>query len=267
MADVERYKIGGIWWYSPQTREQLDKTKAERGTIAGKRPVMIISIVANPTSTCTITYLPISHAESATAKGRNADYFQVPIQIPGRYSQTSFVCCNQITTGVTNHFCGYIGQASDEMIDKCHRAVQMYLGIIPKDDSIFQRVQEHIDTENLDDYDFPEASASSKKDDSEELKTRSSKTFRNPRPAFEDDAEDDIVVTDGSVKLPVSAATLEPKKRRKGSAIYMCMETGNTYKGLKSVANFLGCTSTTAAKYIDNNKKYKGQYTFITYRA
>ena len=209
MADVERYKIGGIWWYSPQTREQLDKTKAERGTIAGKRPVMIISIVANPTSTCTITYLPISHAESATAKGRNADYFQVPIQIPGRYSQTSFVCCNQITTGVTNHFCGYIGQASDEMIDKCHRAVQMYLGIIPKDDSIFQRVQEHIDTENLDDYDFPAASTSSKKDESEESETRSLKTFRNPRPAFEDDSEDDIVVTDDSVKLPVSAATLE----------------------------------------------------------
>ena len=45
----------------------------------------------------------------------------------------------------------------------------MYLGIIPKDDSIFQRVQEHIDTENLDDYDFPTASTSSKKDDSEEL--------------------------------------------------------------------------------------------------
>lgn len=81
--DVYRFVRGGIWWHMDTIP---DKSEGERGVTRGDRPVLIISNVSNPTSTCTITYLPISKMSSAAEIGemKLKALYAVPIEIAGR---------------------------------------------------------------------------------------------------------------------------------------------------------------------------------------
>lgn len=122
--DVYRFVRGGIWWHMDTIP---DKSEGERGVTRGDRPVLIISNVSNPTSTCTITYLPISKMVSAAEIGeaKLKALYAVPIEIAGR--GTCYVQCNQPTTSVTNHLKGYVGQCTPTKMKEVEQEFLRYL--------------------------------------------------------------------------------------------------------------------------------------------
>lgn len=126
MNDVVKYRRGDLWWF--RTVSKYDNP--ERGVLAGSRPILIISVVSNPNSFCTVSYVPISHAKSAQAKEKTNDYYLVKFQMPDCV-EASYACCNQISTTTTAHLRGYIGHMSDEMLSNVETRLKQYLGMIP----------------------------------------------------------------------------------------------------------------------------------------
>lgn len=124
--DVIRVCRGGIWWFADDI---ADKHTAERGMLRGDRPILVISNVSNPNSTCTITYLPISKMESASKVGdyKLKEFYAVPITLPTK--SKCYVVCNQLTTAPTNHLRGYIGQLHSEKMEQVERELMRYLGL------------------------------------------------------------------------------------------------------------------------------------------
>ena len=120
--DISRYHRGSIWWY---TDTIVDKNSGERGILRGDRPIVIISSVPNESSTCTITYLPFTSATTAQEKSHTDEFFLVSVEMPKKYP--SYIACNQIRAGVTNHFCGYIGSLSDDKMQEVEEMMLRYL--------------------------------------------------------------------------------------------------------------------------------------------
>lgn len=114
--DYVKYIKGGIWWADIPLSE-------ERGIIGGKHPVVIISNVSNPTSSCQLTVCPISTLESATKKGTTAELYAVPITI----KHDSYVCCNQMIPFVSDKLFRYVGQCTNQKIDEIDAMIKKYL--------------------------------------------------------------------------------------------------------------------------------------------
>ena len=119
--EVYKYVKGGIWWCDfPKDQPQ--------GLIQGRHMAIIVSGVVNPTSTCTLTVLPISSMNSSKDnESKLRAFFCVPITL----YKPCFVCCNQPTTIVTTQLRGYVGQISGHKLriieDELMRYFQFYI--------------------------------------------------------------------------------------------------------------------------------------------
>lgn len=119
--EVYKYVKGGIWWCDfPEDQPQ--------GLTQGKHMAIIISGVANPSSICTLTVLPISSMNSSkNDEARLRQFFCVPITL----YKPCFVCCNQPTTIVSSQLHRYVGQVSGHKLqiieDELMRYFQFYV--------------------------------------------------------------------------------------------------------------------------------------------
>ena len=119
--EVYKYVKGGVWWCDfPNDQPQ--------GLIQGRHMAIIISGVANPSSACTLTVLPISSMNSSKdSETKLRSFFCVPITL----YKPCFVCCNQPTTIVTTQLHGYVGQVSGHKLriieDELMRYFQFYI--------------------------------------------------------------------------------------------------------------------------------------------
>lgn len=114
--EVYKYVKGGVWWCDfPNDQPQ--------GLIQGRHMAIIISGVANPSSACTLTVLPISSMNSSKdSETKLRSFFCVPITI----YKDCFVCCNQPTTIVASQLRGYIGQVNGKKLQMIEEELMRY---------------------------------------------------------------------------------------------------------------------------------------------
>ena len=125
--DVTKYLRGTVWYYTDNIE---DKQKGERGILRGDRPVLIISDVKSLGNVHQMTYLPITSASTVQKKYEDFEtkFYLVPIQLPGSDS-LSYVSCNQIRPGVTNHMHKFLGVISEEKMQMIEKELLRYLGM------------------------------------------------------------------------------------------------------------------------------------------
>lgn len=212
--DVVRVSRGSLWWFADDI---ADKHTGERGMLRGDRPILVISNVSNPNSTCTITYLPVSKMESAAKTGnwKLKEFYAVPITLPLKGG--SYVVCNQLATAPTNHLRGYIGQLHPEKMKQVEYELMRYLGLpIP-----VSEVKESLPKEQT----SPESD--------------------KPAPTYttttDPSTSDDIVIDDIS---PITYT--ETVKRNTKPVMYIV--TGTTYESVAEASKSLGISASTIYK-------------------
>ena len=129
--DIIKYDQGMLFWY---TDDIDDKTNGERGVLKGNRPVMILSVVSNKTSTCTVTCLPLTTSSTGTTdedRYSNNPFYKVPVDMPG--GKKSYICCNQPMNIATNHLTSYIGQCASNKFLEVQVEFLRYLGLLSED--------------------------------------------------------------------------------------------------------------------------------------
>lgn len=176
--EVYKYIRGGVWWC-----ELPDKST--RGVLAGMHPVIIISSVSNPFRNCSLTVIPISSMKkSRDDESRMGMFFTVPINIT---EETSFVCCNQITTVSTYNLKTYIGQISDTKLRTIENELVRYLQLtISNTQSIESNVQQNYNSEKqLDQTEVIELDTIETKEDKVEESTVTVSKTRRPRKKVE----------------------------------------------------------------------------------
>lgn len=228
--DVVRVSRGSLWWFADDI---ADKHTGERGMLRGDRPILVISNVSSPNSTCTITYLPVSKMESAAKAGdwKLKEFYAVPITLPLKGG--SYVVCNQLMTSPTNHLRGYIGQLHPEKMKQVEYELMRYLGL----PAPVSETEEPLNKEQ----------ASSEPDEIAPTYPYTTTT--------DSSTSDDIVIDD----IPPRTYT-EPVKRNTKPVMYIV--TGTTYESVAEASESLGISVSTiykaAAKHnADPTTKFK----------
>lgn len=122
--EVYKYVKGGIWWCDfPEDQP--------RGLMQGRHMAIIISGVANPSSTCTLTVLPISSMNSSKdSETKLRSFFCIPITV----YKDCFVCCNQPTTITTSQLHDYVGQVNGSKLQIIEEELMRYFQFYVKPD-------------------------------------------------------------------------------------------------------------------------------------
>lgn len=232
--DVQKYCRGGIWWLNDNTIE--DKTKGERGILRGDRPVLIVSVPSNPLGNCAVTVLPITHAKSAKDDPNKLEEFSL---VPIRFTESglSYVSCTQAKTISTVHLRNYVGQASEHVMNLVDETLMKHLGL-------------NRPIGNYSDVDTTVEPAATT--------VHRYATFKPALSSVSDLILDDISENEqDSIKIKTKSG-----RKPRNQYSYECVQTGQKFKTLKDVGNFLGIGPTAAIRYVDSNRTSKDGYSF-----
>lgn len=124
-TDVSKYVRGSVWWLRDDIE---DKTQGRRGILRGTRPVLILSVVSNKNGGCTISYVPLSTAKSASKHSDFEDLFYA-VSVSTADKTSSYIFCNQIGTATTTQLTGFFGIIEPKKMQEVEEMILRYLNM------------------------------------------------------------------------------------------------------------------------------------------
>ena len=188
---------------------------------------IIISVVPNHSSACTVIVLPITSAESAKKHNKTEEFYLVPIEA----SKPSFVCCNQMKPIVTTDLRGFVGSEKMLEIDK---VICKYLCLtqVEKQDAIVLSEIEKMTYEHIVDSLARDACSTAKTGNDTKITNDVKKRINNE---------------------------VKPKKTKRNKVnckyTYICEETGERFNSLYEMQERFKVHFTTFSKYFSESDK------------